>query len=168
MTPCEELGYKVGDTFEVIDSGSYSGSINIGDIITLHADDGTATPLFTTEKEELFWVGLSQVKSLNSTKLLTGGSSDYYKLHIANPANLPTSYSCECQDIIEALKLDFNEGNIFKALWRRAAARLGNGKPGFEDGVYDAEKIKFSADRILAVAKKEKESGKEDNRANSN
>lgn len=42
-TPCEELGYKVGDEFEVI--GDEYGD-NIGDVFILSNDDGSCTPLF--------------------------------------------------------------------------------------------------------------------------
>jgi hypothetical protein len=80
---------------------------------------------------------------------LTGGSSDYYVLHVASPVRGGPPYTAECQDIIEALKLSFNEGNILKALWRRAAARLGNGKPGTTSR-YDAEKMVFFSERELA------------------
>lgn len=78
---------------------------------------------------------------------LTGGSSDYYKVHIANPTtpslNATSTYVAECNDIIEALELNFAEGNILKAIWRIAALRQGRGKPGVTSGLYDAEKIKF-------------------------
>lgn len=42
MTPCEKLGYKVGDKFEVI--GHYA--FKKGQVVTLHEDDGTKCPLF--------------------------------------------------------------------------------------------------------------------------
>lgn len=83
-------------------------------------------------------------------KELTGGSSDYYKLFIAHPtAPYKFPYEVECNDIIEGLNLSFAEGNILKAIWRRAAQRLGNGKPG-TDSLYDAEKMVFFAQRELA------------------
>lgn len=68
----------------------------------------------------------------------------------------PTSgglpYTVECNDVIEALNLSFAEGNILKALWRIAAERKGEGKPG-NPPMYDAEKVKFFGDRVLAQAK---------------
>ena len=86
---------------------------------------------------------------------LTGGSSDYYRVHIANPTtpnlNTTATYVAECNDIIEALELNFTEGNILKAIWRIAALRQGRGKPGVTSGLYDAEKIKFFADRLLVI-----------------
>jgi hypothetical protein len=62
----------------------------------------------------------------------------------------------ECEDIIQALGMTFDEGCIFKALWRTAAARQGNGKPG-QKGVYDAEKMVHYAGRILSKTKREEQ-----------
>lgn len=79
----------------------------------------------------------------------SGAHGEYYELTIQRPKSGGAAYKAECQDIIEALKMDFNEGNAFKALWRRAAGRLGNVKKGNEDPLYDAQKIKFYGTRIL-------------------
>jgi hypothetical protein len=77
------------------------------------------------------------------TKPLTGGSSDYYTI------GLEDGTSVEAQDIIEALNLNFAEGNIFKAIWRQAAKRQGNGKAGTPTK-YDREKVVFFGNRLLA------------------
>ncbi len=77
----------------------------------------------------------------------TGGSSDYYKINITNPTTFKDSYQAECNDIIEALDMSFAEGNIFKAIWRRAASRKGKKKAGHNEE-YDAEKILFFAKRL--------------------
>jgi hypothetical protein len=58
-------------------------------------------------------------------------------------------YTAECIDIIEALNLNFAEGNILKAIWRSAGKRLGGGKPG-TSALYDAEKVRFFGDRLVA------------------
>lgn len=79
----------------------------------------------------------------------SGANGTYYEVDITRPKSGGAAYMAECQDIIEALKMDFNEGNAFKALWRRAAARLGKVKKGNEDPLYDAQKIKFYGTRIL-------------------
>ena len=81
-------------------------------------------------------------------RLLTGASSDYYKVWVANPTSGGGVYTAECNDIIEALNMNFAEGNIFKAVWRRAALRMGNGKPG-SSLLYDAEKIEFFGKRLV-------------------
>ena len=44
MTPCEELGYKAGDLFEVV--GSDAGTFSPGSKIELYRDDATDAPLF--------------------------------------------------------------------------------------------------------------------------
>ena len=73
------------------------------------------------------------------TQEYTGGKTSYYMVDVISPVDERSDpYTAECQDIIEALGMDFNEGNAFKALWRRAAARLGKSKRGYTDGLYDA------------------------------
>lgn len=55
MTPCEELGYKVGDKFKVIGGGQglhcveEKGWCTIGDTLTLVKDDGTSAPKFLND-----------------------------------------------------------------------------------------------------------------------
>ncbi len=92
--------------------------------------------------------------SLNSSsedkREYTGGSVNYYRV----PVSFPTTpeqdrYIAECNDIIEALDLNYAEGNVLKALWRIAANRKGKSKRGYKDGVYDAEKIVFFGQRVL-------------------
>lgn len=46
LTPCEKLGYKVGDKFKVV---SDKPAIEIGSVITLKNDDGTVCPAFYCE-----------------------------------------------------------------------------------------------------------------------
>lgn len=43
MTPCEKLGYKVGDKFEVLNGNN---GFEKGQVVTLFKDDGSDTPLF--------------------------------------------------------------------------------------------------------------------------
>lgn len=85
----------------------------------------------------------------------TGKSVSYYRVWIDRPTSkdLPP-YSAECNDIIEALGMTFAEGNAFKAIWRRCAARtLGKAKEGYKDGLYDAEKVVFFGERMVAQEK---------------
>ena len=83
----------------------------------------------------------------------TGGSSDYYKVFVKNPTTLDKPYEAECNDIIEALQMNFAEGNAFKAIWRKAKARQGVKKKGYDNGVYDSEKVIFFGERMLIEAK---------------
>ena len=82
----------------------------------------------------------------------TGGSVNYYKVHVAHPTTLPEAYDAEANDIIESLGLTFAEGNLFKAIWRMAADRNGKKKKG-NNSVYDAEKLVFFAERVLVQEK---------------
>lgn len=80
----------------------------------------------------------------------TGSSVSYYTVPVVDPTTEGReAYLAECNDIIEALELDYAEGNVLKAIWRIAAARKGLSKKGYADGVYDAEKIVFFGGRIL-------------------
>lgn len=84
---------------------------------------------------------------------LSGGLNNYYVVLIKNPQRKEQEpYQAECEDIIQALGMTFDEGCAFKALWRNAAARMGNGKPG-NTAVYDCEKLVHYANRILAKEK---------------
>lgn len=90
---------------------------------------------------------------------LQGGMTNYYLVKVDHPQRVDQPpYQAECEDIIEALDLTFNEANIFKEIWRSANARKNNGKPG-HTSLYGAQKIVHYANRILK---------KEQNRANSN
>lgn len=83
------------------------------------------------------------------TDKLTGGNTNYYLAEIEYPKR-GSAYTAECEDIITALKMTFAEGCAFKAIWRSASARLGNGKPGADAfGIYDGEKINHYGKRIL-------------------
>jgi hypothetical protein len=82
---------------------------------------------------------------------LTGGRVNYYVVPINHPQRADQGvqpYQAECEDIIEALEMNFDEANIFKAVWRSAAARQGNGKPG-QKALYDAEKIVHYGGRLV-------------------
>lgn len=86
------------------------------------------------------------------TEEYTGGSVSYYAVNINRPLDEKADpYRAECQDIIDALGMDFNEGCAFKAIWRRAAARnLGMRKKGYDEGLYDAQKVEFYGARMVA------------------
>jgi hypothetical protein len=88
----------------------------------------------------------------------TGGSVSYYSVPIDHPTDPEKNpYTAECNDIIEALGMNYAEGNAFKAIWRSCAARkLGNAKKGYDDGLYDAEKVVFFGQRMVAMAKQTK------------
>lgn len=80
---------------------------------------------------------------------LTGGRVNYYLAPVKHPQREDQpAYVAECEDIIQALNMDFNEACEFKAIWRTAAARQGNGKPG-NKALYDAQKRLHYAGRSV-------------------
>jgi len=77
----------------------------------------------------------------------------YYEVEIKYPTNPDKeSYLAECNDITEALNMTPHEYNIFKSIWRKATARLGNGKVG-NKALYDAEKCLFASQRMVILEK---------------
>jgi hypothetical protein len=85
---------------------------------------------------------------------LSGGSQGYYKVLIEDPTSASEPYIVECNDIIEALQMNYAEANVFKAIWRIAQHRRGEGKPGNEP-LYDAEKAEFFSTRLVKQLKRE-------------
>lgn len=83
----------------------------------------------------------------------TGSNVSYYLVDVPSPKRL-APYQAECEDIIEALGLNFAEGCAFKAIWRKAAARQGRVKKGYTDGLYDAEKVEYYGGRMVAQEKR--------------
>lgn len=77
---------------------------------------------------------------------LKGGRVNYYIVQVTHPNRADEGvlpYQAECEDLIRALGMTFDEGNEFKSLWRTAAARQHNGKPGqsqIDQAIYDAQK----------------------------
>lgn len=65
-TPCQKLGYKVGDKFEVICEG---GVFSKGEIVTLIEDQGDTAPYFEGEDERCSWLDIpDDVKPLKPKK----------------------------------------------------------------------------------------------------
>jgi hypothetical protein len=87
-----------------------------------------------------------------STAEYSGGKVNYYEVDIAHPTREGREpYTAECNDIIEALGLSFSEGEAFKAIWRKGAARIKPGKRGHDGGLYDAEKASFYGQRMETI-----------------
>lgn len=87
---------------------------------------------------------------------LSGGRVNYYLVKVEDPQREDQGpYQAECEDIIHALGMTFDEGCAFKALWRSANARKGNGKPGNE-ALRDAEKVVHYGGRLVRQLKREK------------
>ena len=94
------------------------------------------------------------MSTLNGGKL---SGNHYYRIKVAEPMSDELQpYTAECADIIEALGMTFNEGEAFKAIWRLAASRQGNGKPG-NKAEYDADKVEHYGARVAAQVKRNAE-----------
>lgn len=82
----------------------------------------------------------------------TGSSVSYYTVKLENDVEV------ECNDIIEALGMSYAEGNAFKAIWRKCAAQtLGKSKKGYDNGLYDSEKVVFFGERMVVQEKRKLE-----------
>lgn len=103
-------------------------------------------------EDELELLSANLDNKLTDKEEHTGGSVGYYKVLVSNPTTLDQPYYAEANDIIESLGLTFAEGNLLKAVWRIAADRNGKKKKG-NNSVYDAEKLVFFAERVLAQEK---------------
>lgn len=65
MTPCEKLGYKVGDKFEVM--VDQDGRAKNGMALTLDNDDGTDNPLFSGPDEDwIYFAHIDEVKKITT------------------------------------------------------------------------------------------------------
>jgi len=79
------------------------------------------------------------IQAFAEKNTLAGGVSNWYTLDVLSTQG-KANYTAVCDDIILALNMSFQEGEVFKAVWRKAAARMGNGKPG-NTSLYNAQKI---------------------------
>lgn len=82
----------------------------------------------------------------------SGGRVNYYLVQVDHPQREEQPpYQAECEDIIDALGMTFDEGNIFKEVWRQAAARQGRAKEGNTE-LRGAQKLVHYAGRTLHKA----------------
>lgn len=76
-----------------------------------------------------------EVKTENS-----GGDVDYYTVDIRFPKRFNPG-KVECEDVIKALDMRFDEGEAFKAIWRAAASRAFKKMKAGDSNVRNAEKV---------------------------
>lgn len=85
----------------------------------------------------------------------SGGRVNYYLVDVQHPQREDQPpYQAECEDIIEACQMTFDEANIFKEIWRTARARQGTGKAG-NTPLRAAQKMVHYSGRILRKAQRE-------------
>lgn len=83
----------------------------------------------------------------------SGGFVNYYLVKVDHPQREEQPpYQAECEDIIRALGMNFDEGNVFKEIWRGAAARQGRAKQG-HTAIRGGEKLCHYSAAILRQRK---------------
>ncbi len=138
-----------------ISSKAAAGITHWRHFTTSHKEE---TPIDLTptqeDKNKLYGSTREEIKSedmLNAKAEHTGLSVGYYSVVITTWTNpkyqQPEPVVIECNDIIEALNMNYACGNVFKAIWRICAAAQGKLKKG-NDTIYDAEKAVFFSNRI--------------------
>ena len=125
-----------GKMYEVIDV--YGGGV---DGVIIHDDTGELSMFHSSH------IYLAPDKEDG----LSGGLSDHYLADVKKPQRGGNPYQAECDDIIFALNMTFDEGEAFKAIWRTCTARLGYGKKG-NTALYNAQKLVHRSKRILQRA----------------
>lgn len=91
----------------------------------------------------------------SESEISSGGDNDYWVAEIKNPKRLEP-YLAECEDLIEHFQMTFQEGEAFKALWRKGQLRIGGGKPG-DTHLRNAEKVAHFGNRMVAIESRTKE-----------
>lgn len=139
----------IGSTFAA-NSGLIMASIEQAAAASAAKMGDDASKLFSIETENL----TKQIQKASKTpakaevKQDNGSNGSYYEVDCVSHKD-GHAYMAECQDIIDALQMTFNEGNTFKSLWRLAAARLGKVKGEGGKELYDAQKVEFYGKRVL-------------------
>jgi ABC-type ATPase with predicted acetyltransferase domain len=155
----EYQGLYAGSEHEVDDIVWISG---VEKFLYSFTTNGKLWKLYEGECVEVFTAANEKPVDVISTDLkkeeYTGKSVDYYKVKVDNPTTESnTPYLAECNDLIEALGMNYAEGNAFKAIWRKCAARkLGVKKKGYDNGLYDSEKVVFFGERMVEQSKEQK------------
>ena len=96
MTPCQKLGYKVGDRFVVIIDNLKQYSFAKGSIITLYKDDGSDFPLFKSivGGAELY-MPLEEIEKIRDTnkyaRTIHGVEVDVYDVLVAWNVTCPAT-----------------------------------------------------------------------------
>jgi len=91
----------------------------------------------------------SDTKTASEQQQSSGSDNDYWIAFIAHPKRLEP-YMAECEDLIELFQMTFQEGEAFKALWRKGQMRIGKGKPG-DTLIRNSEKVYHFGGRMVAM-----------------
>jgi hypothetical protein len=91
----------------------------------------------------------SDTKTASEQQQSSGGDNEYWIAHVSHPKRLEP-YMAECEDLIELFQMTFQEGEAFKALWRKGQMRIGKGKPG-DTLIRNSEKVYHFGGRMVAM-----------------
>ena len=96
MTPCQKLGYNVGDKFVVIIDNPKQYSFAKGSIITLHKDYGSKYPLFKSNVgDDEFNASLKEIEKIEDTnkyvRTIHGVEVDVYDVLVAWNVTCPAT-----------------------------------------------------------------------------
>ena len=96
MTPCQKLGYNVGDKFVVIVDNPKQYSFAKGSIITLYEDDGSDFPLFKSiVGDDEFYASLKEIEKIEDTnkyvRTIHGVEVDVYDVLVAWNVTCPAT-----------------------------------------------------------------------------
>lgn len=110
MTPCEKLGYKVGDRFRILNNNKDSDRV-AGDFLIIQKDDGDHFPRFLNERtQETIPVMVENVKKISDRDRLKTGdeiTQDGKKYRVT---------------LEEIPQYDFKPGMICRVDWSKADA----------------------------------------------
>ena len=96
MTPCQKLGYNVGDKFVVIIDNPKRYNFTKGSIITLYEDDGSDFPLFKSiVGDDEFYASLKEIEKIEDTnkyvRTIHGVEVDVYDVLVAWNVTCPAT-----------------------------------------------------------------------------
>lgn len=133
-----------GKWYEVI--GVYDNASGGG--VVIFNDAGARTRF---RFSHVYMIAEKKTETTDNANHPSGGLSDHYLADVKKPQRGGSSYQAECDDIIFALNMTFDEGEAFKAIWRTCTSRLGYGKKG-NTALYNAQKLVHRSQRILQRA----------------
>lgn len=129
-TPCETLGYKVGQKFELLEDVGFLG-LKKGTIVKLYNDDGTTAPAFTSEcRLNRFFLNLGRIKPI------TNQEKADCPLHYNNIIQ-PWEYMQSCMSPEEFR--GYLRGNVIKYISRYTK----------KDGIKDLNKAKHYLEELI-------------------
>ncbi len=157
--------FKLEDTVKIVKCrGEQEGYCTnpdwVGQTGSVERREGVFWVVRRKEENDWWWFHeddlelIAEEDALDSVNHPTGGLSGHYLADVLKPQRGGNPYQAECDDIIYALNMTFDEGEAFKAIWRTCTARLGYGKKD-NTALYNAQKLVHRSKRILQRAESE-------------